>query len=281
MKAGSAGSNPDVAVNNLSATQPLRNFLNETGEAVAHLNTIIVGLDAVEKGHQKPEGINISWSPHDRKVAAIKARRFAIEAALQKSTAALKEYISAISKLEVLEAARRSWDKDTSSTDRIASVSSHLLGKEDYLHIGACLLVHWRNRIVHKRSKAELTPKQKRFFSHASSEIERNFGGLKVDRLFEDFSTNRPTLKDISSLITFTIRLVRKLDGSLGTATKTDLDHFLNWYCLDEAIERVARETSEQKRYASTIRLLETEAPALVKAYSQYYPRPRPREADD
>ncbi|WP_192357588.1 hypothetical protein [Mesorhizobium mediterraneum] len=62
--------------------QPLKDLLVSVGEAVANLNTAVVGLDAVEQGYEKPETLNISWNPNDRIAAARKSRRFLVEAVL-------------------------------------------------------------------------------------------------------------------------------------------------------------------------------------------------------
>jgi hypothetical protein len=55
--------------------------MRDVGEAVANLNTVAVGLDAVEKGHKKSETLNISWDPGDRIAAARKARKFVLASA--------------------------------------------------------------------------------------------------------------------------------------------------------------------------------------------------------
>ena len=271
MKAGSAGSNPDVTTNNGNATQPLRDFLGETGEAVAHLNTIIVGLDAVEKGHQKPKGLSISWAPKDQRIAAKKARRFAVEAALQKSSEALKEYIHSIAKFQRLDGVSSKWTGKTTSAEKISDISNFLLGEDDFLQVGACLLIHWRNRIVHKRSKANLTAVQTRLWVNNKVKIQTEFSGLDTEKLLDDFQNGRPTLKDVSTLISFSIRLVRSLDKELGDLSKDDLDQLLALYGLAEGIQKVKRETSPHKIRESIERLLHTEAPGLVGAYQKHY----------
>lgn len=271
MKAGSAGSNPDAITKHPSATQPLRDFLSETGEAVAHLNTIVVGLDAVEKGHKKPKGLNISWAPKDHKAAAMKARSFAVEAALQKSSEALKEYIHSIASFERLDVVRHKWTGSTTSAEKISDIAEHLLDEHDFLHVGACLLVHWRNHIVHKRSNADLNSVQKSLLERKKLTIRSEFSGLDTTKLLDDFYKGHPTLKDVSTLITFSIRLVRKLDQKLSELTRHDLDRLLAQYGLAESIKKVERETSPLKLRESVIRLLTTEAPGLVASYRKHY----------
>jgi hypothetical protein len=63
-------------------SQPLSMLLADVGDAVASLNTVVVGLDAVEMGHEKPDSLDISWGPDNRRAAARKARKFVVEAVL-------------------------------------------------------------------------------------------------------------------------------------------------------------------------------------------------------
>lgn len=98
IKAGRAGSSPDGTTSNWQS-QPLSALLVEIGEAVANLNTAVVGLDAVEKGHDKPESLDISWSPADRQAASRKARKFIVEAVLVRVFEALRQHTVVISRL--------------------------------------------------------------------------------------------------------------------------------------------------------------------------------------
>jgi len=189
-------------------TQPLRNFLSEVGGAVANLNTTVVGLDAVENGYNKPESLNISWNPIDRNAAARKARRFVLEAVLVRVSEALSQYIRAISKLPRFEGLREAWAEETQSkkkdprdAKKLADVTEKVIGADCFLLVGSCLLIHWRNRVVHLNSKAKLTYQQVKTLQRSSEKIEEEFASLSVERLMQDFFEGRPTLKDISSLV--------------------------------------------------------------------------------
>ncbi|MDD0997996.1 hypothetical protein M5G20_19310 [Pseudomonas sp. TNT2022 ID1044] len=65
-----------------SSTQALADFLQVVGSGVADLNTIAVGLAAITQNHEKPDGLNISWAPKDPLLAAKKARKAAVHAAM-------------------------------------------------------------------------------------------------------------------------------------------------------------------------------------------------------
>lgn len=270
MKAGSAGSIPAGVTKSQNHSQPLKIFLREVGEAVAHLNTIVVGLDAVEKGHKKPSTLRISWNPNDPKLAAIKARRFALESILVRVCEALNQYVSATSRLPRINSALRKHKDHPSTAEKLSDLAKAVQIEDCFLVAGSCLLIHWRNRAVHLNSDAKLTPAQVSSLKSASEEIEKKFASLSVIRLLEDFDRKTPTLKDISTLIAMTIRLVRKIDGRLGEVSKEDLVALLIHYGLDKKIEKINREDPLQRQLPSTLQLLRTEAPGLVKAYQEH-----------
>lgn len=276
MKAGSAGSSPDDVAKVRQATQPLRYFLHEVGEAVANLNATVVGLAAVENGYDKPESLNISWNPTNRTAAARKARRFVLEAVLVRVSEALGQYVGAVSKLPRFDIIREAWaedsrtKKDPSKAKRLADISEEIIGGDCFLLVGACLLIHWRNRVVHQNSKAKLTSQQVNTLQRSADKIEEEFASLSVERLMQDFDEGRPTLKDITSLIAMTIRLSRKLDAEINDVSQADLEALLTHYGLNEQIEKLKMETSPLKRNASVVRFLETTAPGLAGPFRKF-----------
>ena len=162
MKAGSAGSNPDgVTLEEKKIhSQPFQILLRDIGEAVFTLNTAVVGLDAVERGHQKPATLNISWEPKDRKIAARKSRKFILESTMVRVSEVINQFVSALSKLPKFKDEKKEGGNGTS--EKVAMIPTRVLEKDDYLIPGVVLLVHWRNRIVHPNSNTELKPQQKK-----------------------------------------------------------------------------------------------------------------------
>ena len=268
------GSNPNGAASSpatASPLQPLKDFLVSVGEAVANLNTAVVGLDAVEQGHEKPETLSISWNPNDRIAAARKSRRFMVEAVLVRVAEALSEFVMVTARLPRFSSVRITWDSKTSRAEKLAEVAAEAFDSESYLVSGAALLIHWRNRVVHPRSQASLAPQQEKKLRVASEEIERNFSGLSVDRLLKDFETGRPTLKDVSSLIAMSIRMAREVDKAVNVLSNDDLDVLLEHYGLKARIAEIEAQTTPTKRHASVVRMLRSNAPGLVPAYSRLY----------
>lgn len=76
---------------------------------------------------------------------------------------------------------------------------------ENYLVLGPLLLIHWRNKVIHKSSNASLTKEQIKKFKEDNVFIEDNYKNLSIDKLINDFDIDKPTLKDVSSLIAMTI----------------------------------------------------------------------------
>lgn len=267
------GSNPNGAATHLAASaplQPLRDLLVSVGEAVANLNTVIVGLDAIENGYNKPEALNISWNPSCRITAARKSRRFAVEAVLVRVTEALCEFVLATAQLPRFDGVRRSWTEG-SRAEQLADLATNVLESESYLTAGAVLLVHWRNRVVHVRSRASLTPQQKRCLQNSAAEIEARYAGLSVARLLADFDADLPTLKDISSLISMAIRLAREIDKAANRLSRDDLSALLTYYGLTARIDQIVAQTTPAKQQDSIVRLLQSTAPGLVSAYREHH----------
>lgn len=272
LKAGSAGSNPDGATKKkIETSHALSLFLMDVGDAVFILNTLVVGLDAVEKGHQKPETLDISWKPADLIAAARKSRKFALEAVIVRVSEALSEFTNAISKLPRCNDIRSRWDGDTSDAIKVDDIARPFMG-DDYLISGAALLVHWRNRVVHRSSNAKLTPGQKRALQANDAEIAEKYKGLSIDRLLCHFEEKRPTLKDVSSLIAMCINLTRRIDQEIQmNLSETDLNAWLEYYGLTPIIRRVTSETSPDKREASIRRVFQSHAPLLLAPYLHYH----------
>ena len=272
MKAGSVGSSPNSTTTDIHLP-PLSNFLKHSGEAVFSLNTSVVGLDAVENGYDKPAGLDISWSPVDRKLAARKSRKFILEAVLVRMSEALKEHTVALSKLPRFSAVESEFSSHTKATEKIGRIGREVLGAESYLVSAAVLLVHWRNRVVHRNtSKAKLAPVDKSLLRKYKDEIATKYKGLSIDCLLCHFEEQRPTLKDISSLIAMSINLARSINQAMyKDLDKSDLDAWLCHYGVSEALTKVRAETAPEKLEAAINRTFNTRAPALLAPYLNYY----------
>ncbi len=285
MKAGGAGSIPDNAkLSDKNHTQALSNFKKTVGNAVFNLNTIVVGLDAVDNGYLKPAGLNISWAPVDQEIAVRKTRKYVLETVLVHVSEALRQYILAISTLSQFSEVREKWKlkenpppnsskkKETVSiAEKFVDIAYQLVGKKEYRVSGAALLLHWRNHVVHSQSNAKLKHDQKRLLQKNEETISKEYSGLSVDCILCHFSERRPTLKDISSLISMTVRIVQQMDKSIYEGFEvSDLKAWLDYYGVTEKLAKIERETEPSKVEASISRVFSSHAPKLLNPYLKY-----------
>lgn len=273
-----------------SGTQALADFLQVVGSGVADLNTIAVGLSAIGHDHEKPEGLNISWAPKDPLVAARKARKAAVHAAMVVTVEALGQYVRTITKLPRFEKLTKEWNsrkpKPPSAAERFSELAKLLFvpicpvkDATDYdTRFRSCcvmLLIHWRNRHVHTDSNAELTHHEKQVVHAHEERIRDDYAGLDLDQLFGDFKHNRPTLKEATTLIAMTIQEVRAMDEAVYICNDSaDVQAWLDHYKLAERIDKIHRESKPEKQHASVLRMLHTHAPRLKPWYEKFIPDP-------
>lgn len=252
-------------------SQPLKQLLDDVGQAVFALNTAVVGLDAVESGHEKPKSLNVSWAPRDRRTAARKSRKFILESVLVRVTGAMYEYALALSKLPAFRDVSNL--QNNGRAKMVSAIAKKSLPEDKYLIAGVVLLMHWRNRIVHRRSTAKLDPDDREALLGCDKIIAGRYRGLDIHALLRHFEEQRPTLKDASSLISMSINLARKIDSTIQhDLEKEELDAWLHHYQLIVPIERIKAATPPEKQQASIRRLIRTRAPKLLDAYLDHYP---------
>jgi hypothetical protein len=273
IKAGSAGSTPDGDTKAVPvASQPLAKLLQQLGDVTFCLNTAVVGLDAVENGCPKPDGLDISWNPTDKKIAARKSRKFILDAVLVRSAEALVEYIDAISMLHRHATIKNRWNADTTRAQKSRNILTEVLGDKNYLIESAVLMIHWRNRVIHPNSNAALKGTEKALLIENEAAIAAKYKNLSVVQLLSHFEQDRITLKDMSSLISMTINMARAVDEVLGIAlSKEDLDAWLDYYGLTKMINKVRSERGSATVNVSLERLFKSQAPSLFDSFQHYY----------
>lgn len=252
-------------------TPALQHFLNSTGRVVHHLNTLVVGLSAVEVGAAtKPTSMDITWAPSDPITSSRQARAFALRSTLVFLAEEINEYIDQITKYPGLK--RPSDWSDKKKADRIVWVHQHLEIEADFLMVGAVLVAHWRNRAVHNLSGSRLTDAQKRILISTSEVLGKEFKNLDPHRLLDDFEKNMPSLKDVSSLVAMTIRCVKRLDESIREPSSADdVKEWLDALDLSTQLDRVRRiAMSKGEASAGVETFLRTNCPELLEPYKYY-----------
>ncbi len=271
MKAGSKGSSPGGGTaTKSSASAALNQLLDDIGKASFYLNTIVVGLDAVEHGHKKPAALDIKWEPADPKSAARMARHFAVEAFMVRASEALSAFIKAYAVLPRFASITAGWNKDTGLAEKVDNLGSDLLGSDNYLIAGAIVLVLWRNRIVHN-GNFSLPPKHIRTLNLEAQKIHDAYRNLDVSMLLDHARDGRPTLKDVSCLIAMTINLAKSMDKLVYKSFgKNDVLAWIAHFGLESVIGKVVRETARERVSDSIRRVLKSNAPRLEADFLRF-----------
>ena len=195
----------------------LKNFLKSIGRPIHSLNTICVGLSGVEQGLcKKPEKLTIAWEPKDLTTSARMARLFAIESSLVFVEESLLQYLRyIISHPATPQDIKNLDDKNFTSAEKLEKLSEIVKPEKIYWTSITLLLIHWRNRIIHHHSKAKLSKKHIKILEENKKTIKAEHANIDIEKTINNFENKKITLKDISTIISVTIKYVRQIDEYL------------------------------------------------------------------
>ena len=275
-KAGKAGSTPDST--STRSSKYLTCLLTEIGQASHLLTTIIVGLNAVENGQEKPDTLNVSWSPSKPKLSARKSALFARKAAILYIAESTLAYFKEIQKSQLCEDIKEQLNAPNLGKDERARIIATHCANEQSLDpdlSGMMILLRWRNKVAHNDSKEKLK-QEKDTLLRSKSEIYEKYIHLDVEKLFKSFEENSPKLKEVSCLIAMTINTCRKVDHYIqrklaDIKTKEDLNNYLFSMNVEQKIAKIKRETKPSSVEVSIKRLIQTEHPEILNAFLKYY----------
>lgn len=255
---------------NSMKTPTLKRYLDSVGKTVHYLNTIVVGLAGVENEIcKKPESLDVSWNPADPKSSSRSARAYVLKSSIVFVAAELSEYVNELSKLPVCH---QDIPKDANKAERFRRLADHLGITDADLVLGPLLIIHWRNRIIHRSSNAQLSKIQKEQFKEASSEIAKKYKNLDSALTLSHFETGIPTLKDVSSLIAMSINCAKTMDEKLPEPAS--YKEFMAWIealGLGEKYERARRVSENAANPASSMNnFFVTHCPEMKKFYEKY-----------
>ncbi|MYN14964.1 hypothetical protein GSY71_17645 [Pusillimonas sp. TS35] len=253
-------------------TPALRPFLDSVGHVVHYLNTIAVGLAGVESGVcTKPETLDISWNPKDIKSSSRGARAFALNSAIVFLAEELGAYTNTILGCPGFKSI--ALPKDPDRAQKFIALHQHLELPEDQLFLGCLVAIHWRNRIIHKRSNAGLTKTQETaLISDYSSVLYADYKHLDAKLLLEHFSKKLPSLKDVSSLIALSINCVRRIEEAIPEPKSSqDVEDWLSHLKLSSDLDRVIRASVNTPRPEQAVtNFFTTRCPELAGAYALF-----------
>jgi len=252
-------------------TPAYKPFINAVGKTVHHLNTVAVGLAGVESGAcSKPSGLDVSWDPADIRASSRDARLFTLKSTIVFVAEEVCAYNSVI--IGSPNIGDIKLPKNPDRSDKHQSLVDHLKIDEAPLFLGPLLLIHWRNKIIHRKSNASLTAAQVETLQNASDEIKENYKNLCVLKLLDDFERGLPTLKDVSSLIAMTINYVKRVESLIQEPrSKEDFESWLKHIDLFSAYERAQRvAASKPNPQGAMDSFIRTNCPELFDVY-QYH----------
>lgn len=201
-------------------TTYLNNFLNEVGHSVHCMNTIAVALSHLDKNTKVPEQLNISWESNNIEQSSKNSRRFAIKSSIVFCIESFYEYLAKVSKDPFWLKSNKSFNdskglnnKTLSKAERTVRLLKDISTVEKEWIILVELLCHWRNRVVHtSTSNAKISKSSRQYLLSKEDQIYNNYHHFSVSIALENFSQNKFTLKDATTLITIVIKCARKID---------------------------------------------------------------------
>ena len=212
-----------------------RAFKKMAGQNNHFLITILVGLAAVENGTAVlPDGMRVSWAPHDRASSAARSREFATKALLAWLADALSAYVQALRRppsiasaaVEVGIARADADDGGLAGRAHAVAAATGQVGSAEAALVDVAIA--WRNRLVHQTTTRKLSKSLANAARARSAQFAELYQGLRIEDLItraERRPAAAPTLKEITAIVRATQKLVERVDGVL--LQDLDLDPYL------------------------------------------------------
>jgi hypothetical protein len=233
----------------ITQTPALRRYFDLVGNATYLINTAIVGLEQIARGHmEKPTELTISWTPpKNGRQAADQSRTFILSSTLILTITACDSYLSDIAKVpwlvlsskdrSILTKAETNPGKQAYSIRErieillVATAPGQLSNEQRKIGTAALeLATLWRNAIVHAASSTrELSPESEATLITFAETLHETNGGIDVPLMLHNFKTSssRPVLKEATTLVALVSRLLRSIDTALITNAIQDHDAML------------------------------------------------------
>lgn len=212
----------------ISRTPPFRDFQRVAGVSTFDVNTLVVGLELIANGGQKPGGLNIKWSPPKNRRQAIEQTKHLVLIALMTHVvdafdSLLRDY-GALSwfqfpreLIEILQkSSKKSDDSDWSISERCEQLFK-FVGEARQIEIGLLeLLVNWRNAFVHRRTSRFRLPRASEEIRQARADLAVQYAQIDICKTLDSFrGGNWPTLKEATTLLAIAQNLARSADEAL------------------------------------------------------------------
>lgn len=231
---------------NLEVTRARRLFKKLAGQNNHFLITILVGLDAVDRGAARvPSELSTSWNPHDHRRSVRRSREFAISALLAWLVDALQTYVHALitAPIVVSDNALRNKLGSESLGERVVALANYT---EQYTAARYLveLAIVWRNRVVHFEARNRVGSHLASHLRKHSQDIEDLYQGLAIDQALDSVERSRkPTFKEITALVRAAHMFVEAVDQAV--LATVDLNAYLvdvlGLYMSEDPVTRSAK----------------------------------------
>jgi hypothetical protein len=212
----------------ISRTPPFRDFQRVAGLSTFDVNTIVVGLELIANGGQKPAGLNIKWTPPKNQRQAIEQTKHLVLIALMtyvvdafdsllRDYGALAWFELPAELLEILQKSNKKPDKSDWSISERSEKFFDFFGELRPIDLGLLeLLVNWRNAFVHRRTSKFRLPRASEQIRQARTELATKYAQIDICKTLDSFENGKwPTLKEATTLLAIAQNIARSIDQAL------------------------------------------------------------------
>jgi hypothetical protein len=198
----------------ISRTPPFRDFQRVAGLSTFDVNTIVVGLELIANGGQKPAGLNVRWDPPKNRRQSIEQTKHLVLIALMthivdafdsllRDYSALHWFEFPRDLIEILQKSTKKPDKSEWSISERSEQLFNFLGESRPIELGLMeLLVNWRNAFVHRRASKFRLPRESEQIRQARAEPATKYAQIYICRTLDSFKDGKwPTLKEATTLL--------------------------------------------------------------------------------
>jgi hypothetical protein len=246
-----------------SRTKPFRQLQAGIGRSTHRLNTIVVGLELVALGGNKPEYLPINWnkpvSPGMARQAADQAKNFALVSATVYGTDLFDTFLRNLAaetwlgfRSETVHVVGRHGSgpggHEYSMRERALTLYTELGFEADMLPSTLELLARWRNYLVHGSYGKErhLAKEVHDDLIQGAECLYDEYSGIDVGLTLKSFEDGgHPTRKEVTVLLACAQNLARKIDEAAirralpnEAAMEATADRFLGERWRQEASDR-------------------------------------------
>lgn len=228
----------------------LKKLYKEIGQSIYAMNTVAVSLSLMpDKNVSVPKSLRISWDPQNIDFSKRISRSYVEKSAMVYAAESFFEYLNNISKNDFWRHSKINFIGNEKKAERVYKFLKQIPEIEETEVILSELLCHWRNKIVHLSSNANLTKNKVRTLLKKKDEIYKNVHHFDVEIALDNYKQNQITLKDSSTLITMVLKCAEKIDNFfIEELSKIPSSELLAKFLEDQNFKRMYKQPNLERR---------------------------------